>query len=193
MMPTKPISPLTATAAAVPSVAAMTTVSRTPADPQPREQPPVGKEQRGSDGGVRQDDEHLGPRGERKAAEDPRVDLLQVLRVLLLQIGLHGGEQGRYRHAGQDDRGGGTAAGGTAAGGTAIGSTGAAGPRPQQVSDRDGGDGAPESGRGQQRLARPGDNDDRRAQPAAGGHAEQVRVSERVAEHTLVSRSTAGQ
>ena len=59
MIPTKPISPLTATAAAVPSVAASTTVSRSRAtidaeaarfglaDPEHVEQPPVGDQQPG--------------------------------------------------------------------------------------------------------------------------------------------------
>ena len=82
-MPTKPISPLTETAAAVPRVAAMTTVSRsratsTPeaarlglADPEHVEQPPVGQQDPGRDDHVRQDQRDVGPGGQGQAAQDP--------------------------------------------------------------------------------------------------------------------------
>ena len=68
MIPTKPISPLTATAAAVPTVAATTTTSRTRltftpsarrllvADAEHVEQPPVQQEHDRADGDVRRDE-----------------------------------------------------------------------------------------------------------------------------------------
>src|SRR5260370_41474449 len=102
MIPTNPMSPLTETAAAVPSVAAITTVSlslatftpRVPAsdspNPQHVEQSPVGEQHGRGDQHVRQDQPDLAPGRPGQAAEYPRVDRLERLGGLLLQIGLRG-------------------------------------------------------------------------------------------------------
>ncbi len=56
------------------------------------------------DGDVREDEDDVGPARARDVPEDPRVDLLQRLRVLLLDERLPGREERRHRHAGEDQR-----------------------------------------------------------------------------------------
>ena len=118
MIPTKPISPLTATAAAVPSVAA--TTRREPhaadvdaearrlvvAEAEHVDDAPAARRSRrsrratyGEDRGRRRVQPVLG-----MFAEDPRVDLLQRLRVLLLDERLPRGEERRHGDAGEDQR-----------------------------------------------------------------------------------------
>ena len=116
MMPTNPIRPETATAAAVARVAAATR----PADPG-RPHPEAG-------GLVVADGEHVDEapvermatvltsaygtirttsRNRRwSAAEDPAVHLPERLGPLLLHVGLDGGEEGGHGHLGQDQGGG---------------------------------------------------------------------------------------
>ena len=116
MIPTKPISPLTATAAAVPSVAATTTASRTRPTSTPRlaasSSPTLSTS---STRRCSRSTSELRPRctgsrsrrrasRESEAAEEPRVDLLQRVRVLLLDERLHGREERRDRDAGEDER-----------------------------------------------------------------------------------------
>ena len=57
-----------------------------------------------SDRDVRQDQDDVRPARARDVPEDPRVDLLQRLRVLLLDERLPGGEERRDRHAREDER-----------------------------------------------------------------------------------------
>src|SRR5215471_13874758 len=91
MMPTKPISPLTATAAAVPQY--------------------DGR----ADEDVRRDEGDVVPARRVEPAEDPAVDLLDRLGVLLLDEGLHGGQEAHHRDAGEDQRRRAPAAGARAA------------------------------------------------------------------------------
>ena len=116
MIPTNPISPLTATAAAVPIVA--TTTIDEPhaadvdaerrgllvADAQHVEQPPVQQDHDRADDDVRRDERDVVPAGRVEAAEDPAVDLLQRLRVLLLDERLDRGQERDDRHAGEHER-----------------------------------------------------------------------------------------
>ena len=194
MMPTNPISPLTETAAAVPRVAAITTVSRSRAMSTPRLAASVSPTRSTSSSrrwassttaatvDVRQDQQHVGPGRQGQAAQDPRVHRLQRLRVLLLQVGLHRGEQRGHRHPGQHD-----------GPGRARPAAARPGARSERVGDRDGQGRARERGGRQQRRAAARDDHDGGAQAAARGHPEQVRVGQRVAEHPLVRGAAAGQ
>src|ERR1700759_1755114 len=106
MIPTKAISPLTDTAAAVPSVAATTIVIRARPTSIPRlapsssprlstsSTPPVQHEHQRAHRDVRRADRDVVPGRRREAAEQPCVDVLQLLRVLLLHERLHGRGEG---------------------------------------------------------------------------------------------------
>ena len=108
MIPTKAISPLNATAAAVPSVAATTTsephaarrcTPRLAASSSPTlstsSSAPVQQDHDRADDDVRRDERDVVPARRLEPAEDPAVDLLQRLGVLLLHEGLHRGEERR--------------------------------------------------------------------------------------------------
>ena len=116
MIPTKPMSPVTATAAAVPSVAATTSASRTrrtftprlAASSSPRLSTSTTRRSArittiatATYGRIRTTS---GPARARDVPEDPRVDLLQRVGVLLLDERLPRGEERRHRHAGEDER-----------------------------------------------------------------------------------------
>ena len=177
MIPTKPISPVTATAAAVPSVAATTSASRTRRTSTPEARRLVVAE-------VEDVHDAAAARGSRRRAtatygrirttsrparardvpEDPRVDLLQRLGVLLLDERLPGGEERRDRHAGEDERRR-----------VALAPRRAA----DRVREHDRDRAADERRDREQPLAAKAVGQvrdrDRRAEPGAGGDAEQVR------------------
>ena len=133
---------------------------------------------------VGQDQQHVGPGGQGQPAQNPAVYLLQRLVVLLLQPGLHRGEQRGYRHPGQHDGCGGAHRAGAAAD---------PGARAQQIGDRDGERRAGERSGRQQLRAAARDDHDGGPETAARGHPEQVRIGQRVAEHALVSGAATGQ
>ena len=190
MIPTKPISPVTATAAAVPSVAATTRASRTRRTSTPRlaasSSPRLSTSTTrrsaritiaatATYGRIRTTSDQPGARD---VPEDPRVDLLQRLRVLLLDERLPGGEERGHRHAGQDQRRR-----------VALAPRRAA----DRVREHDRDGAADERGDGQHPLpaqpVREVRDRDRRAEPGAGGDAEEVRIRERIAEDALVGRA----
>ena len=115
MIPTNPMRPLTDTAAAVPRVAAATTMSRVragwmpsvPASSSPTRSTSSMRRWASSTAplthDVGEDQPHVGPRCHGEAAEDPVVDLADLLLVPLLEVGLDGGEQRRHGDAGQHD------------------------------------------------------------------------------------------
>ena len=118
------------------------------------------------------------PAGGVEAAEDPRVDGLERVGVLLLEERLHRREERRDRDACEDERGGASRAARRA---------------PDDIGERDRRRAADERGEREQVVA-PGaaravDEGERRAEAGAGRHAEQVRVGERVAERPLVGRA----
>ena len=190
MIPTKPMSPVTATAAAVPSVAATTSASRTRLTSTPRlaasssprlstsTHAPQREDHDHRDRDVREDQNDVRPARARDVPEDPRVDLLQRLRVLLLDERLPGREERRDGDAGEDQRCGVALAPRRAADG---------------VRQHHGDEPADERGDREQPLpSQPVGqvrDRDRRAEPRAGGDAEEVRVRERVAEDALVGRA----
>ena len=115
MMPTNPIRPLTATAAAVarvrrpPPPAAPGPPSLTPrldASSSPtastsmsRSWSRMARVLSSAYGAIRA---HLAPAGGGEAAQDPAVDLPQRLRLPLLDVGLDGGEEGGHGDPGED-------------------------------------------------------------------------------------------
>ena len=116
--PTKPISPLTATAAAVASEAARMTSSRSrpgctpergaPRRPRPRARRAAAAAEQQHEARrheVGQDEHDVGPLRAAELAEQPAVDLAQVVGVLLLDEGLAGGEEGGDGDAGQQQGG----------------------------------------------------------------------------------------
>ena len=121
-MPTNPIRPLTETTAAVPSVAAITTTSRTLAhgraergrlvlaDPEHVEVPAMGEQHDRGDDDVRQHQPHVVPLRRRQPAEDPRVDLADDVDVALQDERLHGAGERRHGDAGEHERHAGAAA-----------------------------------------------------------------------------------
>jgi hypothetical protein len=116
------------------------------------------------DRNVREQDDDVAPARARQAAQDPRVDLLDRVRVLLLYERLHGGEEGGDGDAGQDERRA-----------TRAGS----GRPPDRIGDHHRDRPAEEGGRRQRVLeVDPAQINDRdgRTQPGTGSHAEQVRV-----------------
>ena len=66
-------------------------------------------------------------------------------------------------------------------------------PGPPVPYEHDGSDAAGEGGRRQQREAGAGDDDDRRAKARARRDSEQIRVSQRVAENSLVGGTAASE
>src|SRR3954454_14291816 len=133
MIPTNAIRPLTATAAAVPSVAAAMITSRArrtfspsaeassspspstsstrpcsriTTEPKYAKHPHAQQTPPRANRDERPREPHVVPVGGDEAAEQPGVDLAQVLRPLLQHEGLAGGEEGRHRHAGEDQRAG---------------------------------------------------------------------------------------
>ena len=123
---------------------------------------------------VREDERDVVPARGRDAAEDERVDLLQVLHGVLLHERLQRGEEGADRDAREHEH-----------------------PRPlaraapEEVRPGDG-EQRPREGRQRQRVDRAeravGSERDRtgRAESGTGGRAEQVRIGERIAEDALV-------
>jgi hypothetical protein len=115
MMPTKPIKPLAATAAAVPNVADDECTYATHVDAQACrllvaerqhvEDTPVHDQHSRARADVRQHQQHVVPARGVEVAEDPGVDRLQRVGVLLLDERLRRGEKCRNRHARQDERG----------------------------------------------------------------------------------------
>ncbi len=105
MMPTNPINPATATAAAVASDAATTTGSRTRvglqpealclvvAEPEHIQESAVQQEHSDAHSRIGKDQHDVAPAGRREPAQDPGVDLPQGVGVLLLHEGLHRGEE----------------------------------------------------------------------------------------------------
>ena len=188
MIPTKAISPLTETAAAVPSVAATTIASRARATSTPRLAASSSPRLRTSstrrwrtstselDRDVRRADRDVGPRRGREAAEQPRVDVLQHVGVPLLDEGLHGGGERRDRDAGEDE------------GAARVHRAGRAA---EDVRGDDRDDRAAEGGErhrpvGSRRGRRRVHDRERRAETGAAGDAEQVRIRERVPEDALI-------
>ncbi len=116
-----------------------------------------------------------------EAPQYPGVDALQIRLVLLLEIGLHGGQQRGHRHPGQDDR------------------------RRRRPARRGGADHvgqghrAHRAGEGGEREdladvgARAVDDDDGGPEARSGRHPQQIGVGQRVAEHPLVGRAAPGQ
>ena len=130
------------------------------------------------DGHVREDQDDVRPARARDVAEDPRVDLLQRLGVLLLDERLPRSEERRDGDARQDQRCGVALAPRRAAHG--IGEH--HGDRPaDEGRDR-------EHPLATQPVRKVGDRD-RRAEPRAGGDTEEVGIRERIAEDALVRRS----
>ena len=189
MMPTNPISPATATAAAVASDAATTTTSRSRPTFSPRlcaSMSPTSITSRSrrtaqsvptassTDGSASRTSSHpVVPSRPRIQ----RVDLPERLRALLLEERLHGGQERGDRHAREDQAR--RRAAPEARASEPVGEPDAA-DGPEERSDRHG------------HLDRAGGavrHGDRRAEPRAGGRAEQVRVGERVAEDRLVGRA----
>ena len=130
------------------------------------------------DGDVRKDQDDVRPAGARDVPEDPRVDLLQRLRVLLLDERLPGREERGHRDAGEDERRG-----------VALAPCRAADGVGEHHGDRasdEGGD--REHTLSAQPLGEIRDRD-RRPEACAGGDAEEVRIGERVAEDALVRRA----
>ena len=119
----------------------------------------------------------VGPLRAAELAEQPAVHLAQVVGVLLLDQGLRGGEEGGDGDPGEQQ-------------GRAVRAAGrrperSAQPTPTSAPTKAASGTTPNGPSGLRR--RVGD-DQRRAQPGAGGGAEQVRVGERVAEDALVGR-----
>ena len=189
MIPTKPIRPLTETAAAVPAVAATTTSSRTRPTLMPRlaassspsaehvEHAAVQHDHERADDDVRRREPDVAPACGGEAAEQPRVDVAQRVGVLLLHERLHRGHECGDRHAGEHERAGcarrpterpSTYAQQTATMPPTNAAIGMSWPEPCSVAVGD---------------------RDRRAEPGAGRDAEQVRIGERVAEDALVRRA----
>ena len=140
------------------------------------EHAPVQDEHERAHRDVRRADRDVVPGRGREAAEQPRVDVLQLLRVLLLHERLHRRREGRHRHAGEHERTGHLRGADRAA---------------ERVRDDDRGDRTRERGQRHRPVAarrgRGGvDDRERRAEPGAAGHAEQIRVAERVPEHALI-------
>ena len=189
MIPTKPISPLTATAAAVPSVAAATSEQPHAADVQAERgassSPSVSTSSTRRCSRITtalttaygQEQDDVVPAGGADAAEDPRVDGLERVRVLLLDERLHRGEE----------RGRPSRRRAPAWPGRVSSASGRARRRSRRRPRRRR---RPPPGAGSRRRL-PGRvrDHERRAEPGPGRHAEQVRVGERVAEHALVGRA----
>ena len=105
MIPTKPISPVTATAAAVPERRGddEDEPHATDVDAEARrlvvaevehvDDAAQREDDDDRDGDVREDEDDVRPAGARDVPEDPRVDLLQRLGVLLLHERLPRGEE----------------------------------------------------------------------------------------------------
>ncbi len=136
----------------------------------------------GRDGDVRRKEGDVAPARARQRAEDPRVDLLERVGVLLLDERLQRGEEACDHHAREHERRR-----------IALPSRRAAhGPR-----DDDGDGASDERGERQQLLPvqHPRQVRDRkgRAEPGTRGDAEEVGVGERVVEDALVRRARDGE
>jgi hypothetical protein len=143
----------------------------------------VQEQRQSAHGDVREDQAHLSPPRRAEPAQDPRIHLPERVGALLLEVGLHGGEERRHCHAGQDQGPGVPSAGARA---TQHVGRGHRGQRADECCER-------HRVHRPTRSAREVGHRQRGPQPCSGGHAEEVRVGQCVAEHPLVGRPSCGQ